>query len=143
MIKDRYVPLAGPPRYAWLARYKASACSRMYVQKIVCFDMLTPPSWRHLGAWLALLVVGSECATITGTTLQTINGIGASGAWWVNDLALFPAAVRQNMSDLLLSPNGAFSLGCLFSQPRSSPDSAWPEQLPVQSRWRRRWCHDV
>jgi hypothetical protein len=42
-------------------------------------------------------------AQITTTTRQTINGIGASGAWWPNDIALFPSEVRQNISQLLLN----------------------------------------
>jgi hypothetical protein len=42
-------------------------------------------------------------ATITSTTRQNIHGIGASGAWWTNDLSLFPASVRANVSALLFS----------------------------------------
>lgn len=49
------------------------------------------------------LIPGTYSAQITTTTRQTINGIGASGAWWVNDIALFPQTVRQNLSDLLLN----------------------------------------
>ncbi|KAI0032076.1 glycoside hydrolase [Vararia minispora EC-137] len=67
--------------------------------------MLLPLIWPSLHAFLASFLVSVECATITGTTLQTIDGIGASGAWWVNDIANFPASVRQNLSDLLLSPS--------------------------------------
>ncbi|EPT00682.1 hypothetical protein FOMPIDRAFT_113961 [Fomitopsis schrenkii] len=48
------------------------------------------------------LLLGAYGAEITTTTRQSINGIGASGAWWVNDVALFPAEVRQNISELLL-----------------------------------------
>ncbi|KZT65048.1 glycoside hydrolase family 30 protein [Daedalea quercina L-15889] len=49
------------------------------------------------------LLSGAYAAQITTTTRQSIHGIGASGAWWVNDIALFPAEVRQNISDLLLN----------------------------------------
>lgn len=51
---------------------------------------------------LTLLGVHGTSVQITTTTRQTIHGVGASGAWWVNDLALYPDDVRQNVSDLLL-----------------------------------------
>lgn len=49
-----------------------------------------------------LCISGVLGVQITATTRQTVHGIGASGAWWVNDLALYPDQVRQNVSDLLL-----------------------------------------
>ncbi|TFY62119.1 hypothetical protein EVJ58_g4069 [Rhodofomes roseus] len=52
-----------------------------------------------------LMLSGAYTAQITTTTRESINGIGASGAWWVNDVALFPAEVRQNISELLLNQN--------------------------------------
>ena len=71
------------------------------------------PSWnllhyqRNMGlsvlCLLSLILPGAYGAQITTTTRQSINGIGASGAWWVNDVALFPAEVRQNISELLLN----------------------------------------
>ena len=62
---------------------------------------------RRLGCacFAALAVVLGVQGTnvqITTTTRQTIHGVGASGAWWVNDLALYPEDVRQNVSNLLL-----------------------------------------
>ncbi|VDB83135.1 unnamed protein product [Peniophora sp. CBMAI 1063] len=56
-----------------------------------------------------LYAVG-HAATITNTNLQTVNGIGASGAWWVNDIAKFPTSVQQNVSDLLLNQNTGLGL---------------------------------
>lgn len=50
-----------------------------------------------------LLLSGVYGVQITTTTRQTIHGVGASGAWWVNDLALYPDEVRQNVSELLLN----------------------------------------
>ncbi|EPT00649.1 hypothetical protein FOMPIDRAFT_6919, partial [Fomitopsis schrenkii] len=47
---------------------------------------------------------------ITTTTRQTIHGVGASGAWWVNDLALYPDEVRQNVSELLLNQTTGLGL---------------------------------
>ena len=49
-----------------------------------------------------LCISGVLGVQITTTTRQTVHGVGASGAWWVNDLALYPDQVRQNVSDLLL-----------------------------------------
>ncbi|KZV74987.1 glycoside hydrolase family 30 protein [Peniophora sp. CONT] len=51
-----------------------------------------------------------HAATITTTNLQTVNGIGASGAWWVNDIAKFPSSVQQNISNLLLSQTSGLGL---------------------------------
>ncbi|EIN11177.1 glycoside hydrolase [Punctularia strigosozonata HHB-11173 SS5] len=60
---------------------------------------------------IALLLASAALgAQITTTTRQTINGIGASGAWWPNDLALFPSEVRQNISQLLLNQTSGLGL---------------------------------
>ncbi|KZV63074.1 glycoside hydrolase family 30 protein [Peniophora sp. CONT] len=56
------------------------------------------------------LTTGAYAATISTTPLQTVNGFGASGAWWVKDLALFPAEVRQNVSELLLNQTSGLGL---------------------------------
>ena len=52
---------------------------------------------------ISLCLTGALGVQITSTTRQTVHGVGASGAWWVNDLALYPDQVRQNVSDLLLN----------------------------------------
>ncbi|KAH9839822.1 O-glycosyl hydrolase family 30-domain-containing protein [Rhodofomes roseus] len=57
-----------------------------------------------------LMLSGAYTAQITTTTRESINGIGASGAWWVNDVALFPAEVRQNISELLLNQNSGVGM---------------------------------
>ena len=60
------------------------------------------PSLRTLTA-VSLYLLGAFGVQITTTTRQTVHGVGVSGAWWVNDLALYPDQVRQNVSDLLLN----------------------------------------
>lgn len=40
---------------------------------------------------------------VSQTPAQTIKGIGASGAWWPNDLFRFPENVRQQAARLLFS----------------------------------------
>lgn len=43
---------------------------------------------------------------ISSTPAQTIQNIGASGAWWVNDLAHFSPATQQRVAQLLFSSDG-------------------------------------
>jgi O-glycosyl hydrolase len=45
-------------------------------------------------------------AEVSGTPAQSVQGFGASGAWWVNDLANFAPAVQQQVGDLLFGPQG-------------------------------------
>jgi O-glycosyl hydrolase len=45
-------------------------------------------------------------AQVSSTPAQTIQNIGASGAWWVNDLARFSAANQQRVAELLFSSSG-------------------------------------
>ncbi len=45
-------------------------------------------------------------AEVSRATAQTMNGFGASGAWWPNDLEKFPAAVQRKVADLLFSRTG-------------------------------------
>jgi O-glycosyl hydrolase len=45
-------------------------------------------------------------ATVGATPRQTIANFGASGAWWVNDLARFSAANQRRAADLLFGPAG-------------------------------------
>ncbi|MEQ0558216.1 glycoside hydrolase [Amycolatopsis sp. NEAU-NG30] len=49
---------------------------------------------------------GAAVAQVSPAAAQTIQNIGASGAWWVNDLARFAPATRQRVADLLFGPNG-------------------------------------
>lgn len=51
-------------------------------------------------------VGAAATARISTTPAQTIQNIGASGAWWVNDLARFSPAVQQRVAELLFSPSG-------------------------------------
>ena len=42
---------------------------------------------------------------------QRIDGFGASGAWWVNDLISFPADVQKRVGDMLFGPDGLLLSG--------------------------------
>lgn len=43
---------------------------------------------------------------VSSTAAQTIQNIGASGAWWVNDLTRFAPATQQRVAELLFGPSG-------------------------------------
>lgn len=48
----------------------------------------------------------SARAEVSPAPAQTIEAFGASGAWWVNDLAGFAPAVQQRVADLLFGADG-------------------------------------
>lgn len=61
------------------------------------------------GSALALLALPASAATavqVSSAPAQTIQNIGASGAWWVNDLAHFSSANQQRVAQLLFSSSG-------------------------------------
>ena len=43
---------------------------------------------------------------VSPTAAQTMDGFGASGAWWPSDLEHFPRAVQDRVADLLFSRTG-------------------------------------
>jgi O-glycosyl hydrolase len=45
-------------------------------------------------------------ARVSAVTSQTVQGFGASGAWWPIDLAKFPPKVQQRVAQMLFSPSG-------------------------------------
>ena len=45
-------------------------------------------------------------ATVSPATAQTMDGFGASGAWWPNDLINFPTSAQTQVADMLFSPSG-------------------------------------
>jgi O-glycosyl hydrolase len=45
-------------------------------------------------------------AEVSPVAAQTIDNIGASGAWWVNDLVRFAPSVREQVARLLFDPSG-------------------------------------
>jgi O-glycosyl hydrolase len=56
------------------------------------------------------LVTEAQAATsapaLVTTQAQTVDGFGASGAWWVNDLADFSSGVKSQVGDLLFDESG-------------------------------------
>ncbi|GJE99371.1 glycoside hydrolase family 30 protein [Phanerochaete sordida] len=61
---------------------------------------------------LLLAALWASCSsvlafTVSSTPGQVINGIGASGAWWPNDIFKFPESVREQVAELLFGSSGA------------------------------------
>jgi len=63
------------------------------------------PSAGPVSTPSALVPAASSTALITGPA-QTVAGFGASGAWWVNDLASFSAANQAKVASLLFTTAG-------------------------------------
>lgn len=49
---------------------------------------------------------GAGPATVSATPSQTMQGFGASGAWWPNDLVRFDSEVCEAVADMLFGPGG-------------------------------------
>ena len=49
---------------------------------------------------------GSPTLRVGTQATQTIDGFGASGAWWPIDLVNFPRASQQHVAEMLFSPRG-------------------------------------
>ena len=56
------------------------------------------PASRHRG--------GAVTVTVSPAPAQTMQGFGASGAWWPNDLVSYPRRVQEKVADLLFSKPG-------------------------------------
>ena len=76
-------------------------------------------------------------ALVAPVAAQTIEGFGASGAWWPIDLAQFPASAQRKVADLLFSPSGIALSGYRYNIGGGgigvkTPDRAPP--LPANDR---------
>lgn len=49
---------------------------------------------------------GAATVSVSPAGAQTMDGFGASGAWWPHDLDNFPAAVQERVAHMLFSPSG-------------------------------------
>jgi O-glycosyl hydrolase len=61
-------------------------------------SLATSPPRHHQG--------GAVTVTVSRAAAQTMQGFGASGAWWPNDLGSFPRTVQEKVADLLFSKTG-------------------------------------
>lgn len=58
------------------------------------------------GAVAASPARAAATATVDSTPRQTIDNFGASGAWWINDLARFSPDNQRRLAELLFGPDG-------------------------------------
>jgi len=63
---------------------------------------------------------------------QTIDGFGASGAWWPNDLATFPPGVQQDVARMLFSPQGIELSGYRYNIGGGGIGVTTPDRAPKE-----------
>src|SRR5437868_3601406 len=67
-------------------------------------------SSMHLASSAAVSAIPAQqdlpVARVDPGAAQRIDGFGASGAWWPNDLGSFPARVQRHVEDMLFSRLG-------------------------------------
>ncbi|KAI0630269.1 glycoside hydrolase [Trametes polyzona] len=61
----------------------------------------------QLFVYVAVHWAAVSAFTVSSSPSQAISGIGASGAWWPNDLFKFPEDVREQVAELLFGQSGA------------------------------------
>lgn len=63
--------------------------------------------------YLYLIFEIGQVAHVSTSPAQAINGIGASGAWWPNDLIKFPENIREQVAKQLFdsSPSAGGGAG--------------------------------
>ena len=71
-------------------------------------------------------------AHVENTPAQTINGFGASGAWWPIDLVHFPDAVQKNVADMLFSQHGIALSGYRYNIGGGGVAVKTPNRAPNQ-----------
>jgi O-glycosyl hydrolase len=91
-------------RGAWLARWSLVLASGMVVASLVALSL---PALSGGGSKAgASRLPPPPVATVSASPAQTMDGFGASGAWWPNDLAAFPPAVQEHVASLLFDRSG-------------------------------------
>jgi O-glycosyl hydrolase len=69
---------------------------------------------------------------ISGSAQQTIDGFGASGAWWPIDLASFPDAVQRQVGQMLFSQSGIALSGYRYNVGGGGKGVTNPSRAPKQ-----------
>jgi O-glycosyl hydrolase len=75
---------------------------------------------------------GLTIARVVAAPAQTMQGFGASGAWWPNDLVAFPTAAQKLVSDLLFSPRGIALSGYRYNIGGGGVGVTTPARAPHQ-----------
>jgi O-glycosyl hydrolase len=63
---------------------------------------------------------------------QVVEGFGASGAWWPNDLALFPPRVQQRVAQMLFSSSGIALSGYRYNIGGGGTGVTTPARAPKE-----------
>jgi O-glycosyl hydrolase len=71
-------------------------------------------------------------ARVDPAAAQTIEGFGASGAWWPIDLAKFPAAVQREVARMLFSAQGIELSGYRYNIGGGGVGVTQPDRAPKQ-----------
>jgi O-glycosyl hydrolase len=71
-------------------------------------------------------------ARVVAAPAQTIDGFGASGAWWPIDLAKFPAREQKLVADMLFSPHGIALSGYRYNIGGGGVGVNTPDRAPKQ-----------
>lgn len=88
-------------------------------------------------------------AHVNAAGAQTIEGFGASGAWWPIDLVHFPRAVQQQVARMLFSPTGIALSGYRYNIGGGGVGVTTPDRAPAQfahddaGRLFLRFAHDA
>lgn len=70
---------------------------------LVCFGL----ACAGLSAFpVSAALAASSAPALVTTRAQTIDGFGASGAWWVNDLASFSSSAKSQVAEALFGTSG-------------------------------------
>jgi O-glycosyl hydrolase len=69
---------------------------------------------------------------VAAAPAQTIDGFGASGAWWPNDLVRFPPSVQKRVADMLFSPHGIALSGYRYNIGGGGVGVKTPARAPEQ-----------
>jgi O-glycosyl hydrolase len=72
-------------------------------------------------------------ARLVAAPAQTIQGFGASGAWWPNDLAKFPAGKQKLVADMLFSRQGIELSGYRYNIGGGGVGVKTPARAPKQA----------
>jgi O-glycosyl hydrolase len=69
---------------------------------------------------------------VNNAPAQTIEGFGASGAWWPIDLAHFPRAVQEQVAHMLFSRDGIALSGYRYNIGGGGNGVTTPDRAPAQ-----------
>ncbi len=76
------------------------------------------------------LPAGLPIARVSAVARQTVEGFGASGAWWPDDLAAFPPRIQQDVATMLFSARGIELSGYRYNIGGGGAGVTTPDRAP-------------